>query len=175
MSGPMGKVGWVGPLALGVLAVVAVASGTKMLGARDEARYQAEDLGRARALVEAIEQLRGEPTVASAEESSGIRNLGERIGHASQQAAFDGPVLKRVDPQRAIRLGDTPYMVKPTLLVLRGVTLPQLTTFLYDLTDDSGLRVRDLRLRTPHGNAPEDRWDVDATVTYLIHSPVASN
>jgi len=51
------------------------------------------------------------------------------------------------------------------------VSLKQVATFLYALTDGSGLRVQELRLRSPHGDVAPDVWDAETTVTYLMYAP----
>jgi hypothetical protein len=142
-----------------------------MLGQRSRARTAADDLARCKALADAIRTLRDKPAVASAE-AMGIQELGQRIEAACRRAGFQGPVLEGVYPQSARRVGDSPYLVKPTALALRGVTLPQVVAFLEHLTSGTGLSVRDVRLQTPHGDADHTVWDAEATVTYLMYAPV---
>ena len=138
---------------------------------RGRARTAAGDLDRCRELADAIRALRDKPAVASAE-AMGIQELGRRIEAACRQAGFQSAALEGVFPQSARRAGESPYLVKPTALALRGVTLPQVVTFLYHLTNGSGLSVRDVRLQTPRGDAPQSVWDAEATVTYLMYAPV---
>lgn len=154
-----------------VLLAAAATWGTHwMMGQRNRARAASDDLTRCRDLARDIRVLRDKPAVASAE-AMGIKELGRRIEAACSQAGFEGAALEGVFPQSARRLGDSPYLVKPTALALRGVTLPQLVTFLHHLTGGSGLSVRDVRLQTPHGDAPPTAWDAEATVTYLMYAP----
>jgi hypothetical protein len=68
-------------------------------------------------------------------------------------------------------VGDTPYLQKPTTLELQGVSLTQLASFLYHLTSEPGLVVRDLRIRSPRRDDVGSQWNAEATLTYLIYSP----
>ncbi len=155
------------------LAVVALWNVRWMAEQRRAARFAMADLRACEQLADRIASLRLEPIVAASQDM-GIQELGERIEQAQQRARMTGPALEGVFPQAARRVGDTPYMVKPTALSLRGVTLTQLCTFLYHLTHESGLNVRDLRLRSPRGDVSADQWDAEATLTYLIYSPPAA-
>jgi hypothetical protein len=141
-----------------------------MLGERRSARRATEDLAACRDLARAIQSLRAKPRVA-ATEGGDVQELGERIEAASRRAGLEASVLVGRFPQAPRRVGDSPYLAKPTTLALRGVTLARLATFLYHLADGSGLTVRDLRLRGPHGDAPRDVWDAEATVTSLVYAP----
>ncbi len=121
-------------------------------------------------LVQAIADETDKRQVAS-NEQTGIQSLGRHIQIASQQASLPGTALQGIYPQSSRRLADSAYMIKPTVLSLRRLSLGQLTVFLYHLTAESGLRVRDLRLRSPRNGSNDEVWDVDATVTYLIYAP----
>ena len=143
-----------------------------MLGRRQAARYASEDLAACRALTCEIASLRQKPKVATTE-AMGAGELGQRIQAASRQAGMGEASIEGIYPQPARRMGDSPYVQKPTVLALRGVSLPQVAAFLYHLSADGGLSVRDLRLRSPHSEAPQDTWDAEVTVTVLVYSPAA--
>jgi hypothetical protein len=155
-----------------MLGIAATMSINWMAKQRDMALSEAENLGECRTVARQIESLRTRPTVASAEDME-IQELGQRIENAFRQTGMSADSLEGVFPQSARRVGDTPYLRKPTALVLRGVNLGQFAGFLYHLSDGSGLTVRDLRLRTPHGSNRDELWDAEATLTYLIYSPAA--
>jgi hypothetical protein len=156
---------------LGLLLAAAAAWNVHwMLTERQAARRAAEDLAACRDLARTIESLRARPAVASTE-GIGVQELGERIEAALRQAGLEESALVGRFPQAPRRVGDSPYLHKPTALAFRGVTLTRLTTFLYHLADGSGLIVRDLRLRTPPGDAARDVWDAEATVTSLVYAP----
>jgi len=50
----------------------------------------------------------------------GIKELGQRIEAAGRRAEFGGDALEGVYPQSARRVGDSPYLQKPTTLALGG-------------------------------------------------------
>ncbi len=156
-----------------VVVALAVAAGLNlewMIAQRAEARGALEDLERCRQLVGQIASLRDIPTVASTE-TMGVQELGDRIQRALRLAQLEASAIEGIYPQSARRVGDSPYLLKPTQIVFRGVTLPQLTTFLYHMNDDTGMNVSHLNLSTPRSDATDARWDADATLTYLIFSP----
>lgn len=160
-------------MVLAMLALTATWSVRAMMTRRAAALIAADDLGECGRLAASIESLRDKPKIASAQDM-GIELLGQRIAAASQQAKLDPQSLEGVYPQGPRRLGNTPYVQKPTTLTLRNVKLPQLAAFLYHLTEgESGLNVRDLRLRVPRGDSPSDVWDAEATITCLIYQPPA--
>ncbi len=141
---------------------------------KQKARIAAKDVARCEQLVQSIMRLRGKPTVAMTEAME-VQELGQRIESASSKAQLPNAALEGVFPQPPGRVEGSPYLQKPTSLVMRGVSLPQLTTFLHDLTNDTGMNVRDLRLRTPHGQVDDHIWDAEATLTYLIYSPASKD
>jgi type II secretory pathway pseudopilin PulG len=157
-------------LMLALLAAAAAWNTHWMLAQRDGAQQASDDLAACRELTAAILSQRDRPAVASAE-AMGVQELGKRIEAAFGKAQIAPSSLGGVDPQAAHRVGDSPYLRKPTALSLRGVSPRQVATFLYCLTDESGLSVRDLRLSTPHGGGAGGVWDAEATLTYLIYSP----
>jgi len=137
---------------------------------REAAQYEANTLAECQHLAEQIEALRDKPTVASAA-SLDDHEILQKIAAASQQARIGDGVLAGTFPQPARSLGDTPYQIKPTSITLRGITLQQLTTLLHHLSEQSSFNIRNLRLRTPHGETTGNLWDADATITYLIYAP----
>jgi hypothetical protein len=141
-----------------------------MLEQKSAARIEARHLRDAEEIAADIDALRSESAVASTEDID-VQELGQRIATASSKSGLPTTALEGVFPQSSRRVADTPYLTKPTALSLREVTLSELATFLYHLTDGTGLAVRDLRLRTPRGRADFERWDVEATVTYLLYDP----
>ena len=158
------------------LSIAAIWHVAWMLEHRGTAQRAANNLADCKLLAEQIVELRTRPAVA-ADEEMGIQELDDRIEYAKGQARLTNQtrdVIDIVDPQPARRIGNSPYLQKPTMFALRDVSLPQLTAFLYHLTDGSGLTVRSLRLRVPTGEATADRWDVETTLTYLIYAPPES-
>lgn len=158
---------------LAMLVIAAAWNVLWMLEQRETARRAAQDLADCKALAGRIKALRDAPAVASVE-VMGVQELGQRIEAASRRAGLAQDALEGVLPQSPRRVGNTPYVRKPTVLTLRGVTLHQVAMFLHHLTADSELSVRDLRLRIPHGDAPRDVWDAETTLTYLMYVPTAT-
>lgn len=155
---------------LAMLAMAAAWSFTAMLGHRADAERAAGELVACEKLARRMDALRDKPAVASGTDV-GVRELGTRIDVASGKAKLGREALRSVEPRSARPMGETPYLLKPTQLNLEGVTLPQLASFLYHLTSEPGLVVRDLRIRAPRGDAEGNGWNADATLTWLIYSP----
>lgn len=154
-----------------VLALLAAWSYDWMNEQKQRAQQASVDLAGSRLLAASIQSLRQQPTIAAAEDM-GIQQLGSLIEAALGKSQLKADALEGVIPQSTRRLGNSPYEVKPTSLVLREVTLGQLASFLYHLTQDTGLTVREMRIRAPHGDTSGNTWDAEATLTYLIYSPI---
>jgi hypothetical protein len=152
------------------LALAALWSYGWSVGQRDAARGAAEDLTACEEFAGSIREMQGATAVAASRDM-GVQEFGARIETASQQAGLSGASLLRVDSQAARRIGKGPYLRKPTVLSLREITLPQLTTFLYHLTEKSTLRVRDLHIWSPRRETNRKTWDASVTLTYLIYAP----
>lgn len=146
--------------------------GSWMLERRQLARDAGDDLATCRRLVTEIESLRQKPTLAVTE-GTDVRELGEKIQAASLQAGLAETSIQGVLPQLPRQVGESHYAQKPTALTLRSVSLPQLAAFLYHLTDEPGLTVRDLRVRSPQGDTAQGAWDAEVTVMYLVYSPAS--
>ncbi|QDU70615.1 hypothetical protein [Mucisphaera calidilacus] len=159
---------------LGLLVTLAAAGAlwslSDMLARRGDARYALADLNTSRELVARIEQLRDEPSIAAAEDV-GVQQLSARIEAALRTAGISTGNIEGIYPQQERPLGQLPYQVKPTSLTLRSVTLPQYVNFLYHLTENPGLNVRDIQLRQPSAAGNNALWDTDTTLTYLIYTP----
>jgi len=153
-----------------MLLVAAIWNVNWMMTQRRNAVYAARDLATCKELQEHIELLRDKPAVASTK-ALASQELGQLIAAAAKQAALPNGPPRDVFPQAARAANDSPYMIKPTSLTLRGVSLMQLADFLYHLTGDSGLNVRDIRLRSPRGRKAGGVWNAETTITYLIYKP----
>lgn len=152
-----------------VLAITTLWSLQWMLHQRTVAQRTRDELGMCRRLAEALRSIEHKPKVAESE-AAGVQELGDRIETAMRRAGLDPRALESVRPQSARPVENSPYSRKPTGLTLRSVTLTQLVTFLHSLTDGTGLNVRELRLRAPHGAASDKLWNAEATVTYLVYA-----
>jgi type II secretory pathway pseudopilin PulG len=155
---------------LGLLAALAAWNVSWMLTQRNLAHRTAADLENCRELALEIQTLRQRPALVS-EQDLGIQELAQRIELAAATAQLDPAAVEGVFPQPAQRVGDLPYVRKPTLLKLKGVSLAQAATFLYHLAAGSALHIRDLRLLPESAESAADRWTADVTVTYLMDAP----
>ena len=160
-------------LMLVLLAAVAVWSTCWMLTQRARAQAASEELNECRALAETVRRRRLRLTAAD-DEAMASQELSRRINQALRQARLRQEALKSKDPKMARREAGSPYLLMPTALVLQNVSLREVATFLHVLTEDSPLKVRDLRLRGVRDEATEDVWTADVTVTYLVYAPVES-
>lgn len=155
---------------LSMLAGASVWSYDSMCARREEARLAWQDAGECDRLAREIQALRTVPAVATTQDLD-VQSLGLRVESAAQKSGLPPQTLVEIAPETARRWGDSAYLSKPTRLVLEGVPLEQLTTFLYHLAEGGALNVADLRLRTPHGQGESGLWNAEATVTYLIYAP----
>jgi hypothetical protein len=155
----------------GLLLLTALWSVSWMLAQRAEAQHAAADLQATSTLAAQITGLKAEPKIAAADEARGIQQLDPKIELALKAAGLPRrPTIDGIFPQAAREVGDLPYQVKPTAVSIRRVSLGQLAKFLYYLSDDTGLNVRDLRMRTARsGDARQ--WDAEVVLTYLIYVP----
>ena len=156
-----------------MLGIAAVWSCGRTREQRDIAALAAADLTTCRSLAAAIDRLREQPAVASSG-ALGVQEMAMLVERASKQARLTADALEGIFPQAEQRLGNSAYLEKPTLLAIRRVTLEQLVRLLHTLTNETGLTVQSLRVRTPTQAEEADGrrlWDVEATVSYLIYSP----
>jgi hypothetical protein len=153
-----------------MLAIAAAWSLKWMLQQREDARCASNDLAECEDMAAAIAQRR-DKLAATTTVAAGTQELGKRIEAASRQAQLPATALEGVFPQSGQRVGNSPYVHRPTAIALRGLSLGQLATFLHALTDGPGLGVRDLRLRSPHNDVDRKLWDAEATVTCLVYAP----
>jgi hypothetical protein len=138
---------------------------------RQAAFSAAAALAEARALAGEIERFRGRSSVAAGQ-AIGEGEMGEQIEAAASAAGLTGGWLDLVDHRQAERIGQSPFLEKPTTLRIDRVNLRQLLHFLHRLTAGTGFTLRELRLASPyHAGDAADLWDAEATVTYLIYEP----
>lgn len=160
-------------LLLAVLLIAAAWSVMGMLDKRESARKSAVELADCQQIVDNIRELREKDSLVQSDgsEDEQERDLAQRVNDAATKVQLVGNWLQGIDHKRPTRVGDTPYMRKPAILLTRGLTLSQLAALVHELTYDSPLTAYDLKLRTPPGASEGNRWDADVTLTYLIYSP----
>lgn len=100
-------------------------------------------------------------------------DLTRQIESAAGTAGIGSESLTRIDASPPRRLAKLPYEERPTRIALSSVSLPQLVTALYRLSNQSeGLWVKDIHLRAPRGEEVGNRWHAEATLSYLIYTPI---
>ncbi len=161
-----------GGVMLLMLGIAALWSHQSMADRRAAAQTAADDLQRCRQLAQSIHSHQGAATMAD-DEDSGVRRLGERLRSATQYAQISADALQGITPLAARRMGESPYLQKPTSVSLRRVTLQELVAFFLHVTEEGGLSVRDLRLQSPRDPEARQYWDATVTISYLIYAPPA--
>lgn len=162
-----------------MLAMMLAAAGwftLEMLNHHSAAARAAEDLANCRLLAEQIKSLRNQSAMASDQDEAGVQQdrLVEQINAAADKAGLTGQWQDSIEHRREMRVGDTPYLRKPAVLITRGLTLAKLTALIHHLTYDSPYTAEKILLRTPPGDESGGAWDADITLTYLIYSPQTS-
>ena len=118
-----------------------------------------------------IERCRRRPTLASdherlADETTGLIEL------AAKSAGVSSGSLVRIIPQQPRRIADTIYKEKPTLVLLKSVSLRQVTALVHQLvSDENGLRAKSIRINAPRPEDTGDRWTAEIVLTYMIYDP----
>lgn len=154
-----------------ILAGLAAWSFADMAEKKHVTHDAAADLAEVKKLAERIIEVRDQPAIAGSYELE-LDELTRQIEEAADKAELPGGSLVRIWPEAARRVGDSPYKEKPTQILLRQVTLRQITIFLHELSNsESGLNVQSLRVVAPHRDVEDDTWTAEATITYLIYSP----
>lgn len=153
-----------------LLAITAAWAGRWQADQKRQAERAASDLAEATRIAAQLEQLRAEPTVVASKDLE-IKELGQIIESAAKKVLLADGAISNVYPRGPRPVGDTPYIERATDIKVQQVTLAQLSGFLYYLSHDAGLNVRDLRLNVPRRQARPDQWDADVTLTYMLYAP----
>lgn len=159
----------------GLLVIVLVAADLcsywVMTIAKDEASIGLRDAAVCQRLADQIVVLKTKPAIANTAEEA-QETLSARIESIANRFGITGDNLASIDPAPAIRVADTVYLEKPTVVQFRQITLTQLINLLCQLSGDgNGLQIKALRLSTPPQSQNNASWSAELTVTYLIYSP----
>lgn len=159
-----------------LLSVLSVAAYLHMARQQAAARDAVTQLAEARQLVQQIESLRDRPVLAGVQEMPPT-DLAQLVEESAQKANLDVAQIVRIWPEPARRIGQSPYLEKPTQILLRNATLEQFTRFLaHVIQSPYRLRVSALRLSAPRDRdaaaTGPDRWTAEVTLTYLLYAPV---
>jgi hypothetical protein len=118
-----------------------------------------------------IEAIQRRPTMASDQERLAAEVTG-RVEAAARSAGISGGGLLRIGRLPAQRVRDTVYKEKPTEVLLKDVTLPQLARLVHELVRGKGdLRAKSIRVRAPRQKDAGREWDGEVVLTYLIYDP----
>lgn len=143
--------------------------------ARSEAVQSRERTMSCRQLASELMAMRDRPTFV-ASEICDVTALTGMIGGARIKAGLEENRIDLVDPRQAERLRDSPYLVRPVSIALRGLTLRQAATFIHSLSDpNQGMWVSQMRLSpTRHEAAPAaaELWNTELLLTQLVFSPI---
>jgi len=140
--------------------------------ARDLAGNAIRDALACEQLAQHIVTLRRQPMVAVST-FQGQERLSARIETTAHRFGITGDNLAAIDPEPPIRLGNSIYLEKPTVIQLRKVSLGQLINLLCDLERTSeGLKIKSLRMSIPPQNQESGLWTAEVTVAYLVYSPL---
>ena len=159
----------------GLMAVVAFWSLGRMFEARAAARKAAADLAECNRYAEVIERLRVQPTVAAERERMNAEITGP-IEKAARSAGIAADRLARISPEPAQRVGESAYKEKPTRFFLKNVTLQQVISMVYGLTESNeGLNLKSVRLAALSRDVPGGTWSAELVLAYLIYDPQRSS
>lgn len=158
-------------LASGILLAVAF---EQYQTAQEEAAVSQQRLQKSRQQAAEITQMRDRPAFA-ATAMEDVSALTTRIAGARRTADIAAQAVDLVDPRSPQRSGDSPYLLRPVAINLRGLRLPQVVQFTAALTDrQAGMWVNQLRLAPVRRDAEQDEpelWNVDLTLTQVVFSP----
>jgi hypothetical protein len=119
-----------------------------------------------------IQRISRRPQLASEQERMSEETTGliERVAKA---AGIDVKSILRITPGSPQRIGDTVYKEKPTRILLKDVTLEQLTKLMHTLASSpQALQPKSVRLSTPNREDTGNLWGAEIEVTYLIYDPL---
>ena len=143
----------------------------RMAAARGRTLRAGDDLRQCTRMAGQIALLSKRPTLATDHERLAAETT--TIIETSAKASGIPPErLIRISPEPPQRLDDSVYKEKPTLIMLRNVTLKQLVDLAHRLVSgDQGLRVKSIRLSAPRADDTGKLWSAELVITYLISDP----
>ena len=164
------------PLAVGVLVallLLTVLYTWGRLAARRAGAVLADaDLKECGWMASEIERIGRRPLFASEQERV-TEETTALVERAAKSAGIDAVKLLRITPGTPQRIGDTAYKEKPTRVLLKDVTLEQLTKLLHMMASSPQvLHPKSIRLSTPNREDTGNLWGAEVEVTYLIYDPL---
>lgn len=145
----------------------------QMLEQRRIAQLTANDQLECQALCDQITRLRTATQNRRPDEE--MNTLVEQIQQAAGQAAMPMSHVQRIRPSTERRIGQSPYVEKPTQLSLSNIKLPLAVAFLHHLaTRQPDLQIQSLRITEDRRNASSDQWQIEVGLASVIYSPPAN-
>ncbi|MCY2929858.1 MAG: hypothetical protein NTV86_10270 [Planctomycetota bacterium] len=140
-------------------------------GAQADAQAAWADAADCQSLADRIEAARGRPSVAHDHERVWEELIG-LVEAAAKTAGIPAAGLVRFVPEPPRRIEDSPYKEKPVRVLLRDVTLGQLTAMAHGLaTSRHRLHVTARRVAAPRRDDTGDLWTAELVLVYLIYEP----
>ncbi len=156
-----------------VLLLAITIGSLSLVGSRSAAVAAATDLHESQRLASRIRMLRAGPTsIAGA--AGPEHDLRSRIAAAARSAGMRPASVGSIEEQPARRAGQSAYQARPTRVLLREVSLKEVITFLYALTDSTPLTLDDIRLSAPNEADAGPHWNVQATLSTVVYTPVTA-
>jgi len=109
-----------------------------------------------------------------ADRMSTTAQIAQSVEMAMQEAAIPAAKLVRIEPRSAIRFERTSFLLQPSHIELREISMEQLIRFLHILSTRNRLDATDLRLHAPRGTVTEsgpELWNAELVLTNTIYFP----
>ncbi len=130
-----------------------------------------QDFNECQELAAKLQAIGSKPRLAAQHEQV-VDELTGALEKAARSAGVMPDSIATISPQPARRLGDTVYKEKPTQVLLRKITLKQLSEMAYSLlSGNTGLHVRSIRLSAPRHDDTGGLWTAELVVTYMLYDP----
>lgn len=157
-----------------LLGILALAASARKQAAKDRAVQAQADVAAVAGVLQEIDRLKNRPSLAGAQEIQ-LSELARQIEQSAVAAGVLQANIIRIYPDPDRRLGESPYVEKPTQLMVKNVTMQQATTLCLTLKQKiPGLWVKSLRLSAPRGGEGGDDWSVESVLSYLVYAPNAA-
>jgi len=108
--------------------------------------------------------------------SDDMNTLVQQIQQAASNAQMPMSHVHRIRPATQRRIGQSPYLEKPTQLSLSNITLKSTVTFLHHLASlQPDLQIQSMRITEDRRNPTSDLWQVEVGLANVIYAPQASS
>jgi hypothetical protein len=151
----------------------------RMIDLRQQHFDTLNELSACEARVPQILLLRKKPDRAAQQSSSQV-TLAKTIEESATRSGLKTSQVVSIEPQSPRRVGNTTYEEYATVVRVEGVTLAQLAKLAAAIRTQNAsshpLELSAIRMSVPfqsgqRGNNPEEAWNLELTLTYLVYSP----